>query len=61
MVVVVYKLLVLIIVEVCLVIALVDETYEVGIRVVEVGVEVVGGKTVGLTASIPQTQRGTDG
>ena len=49
MVVVVYKLLVLIIVEVCLVIALVDETYEVGIKVVEVGV--VGGKTVGRTAS----------
>ena len=53
---VVCKLLVLLIlelliIEVCLVIALVDETYEVGIKVVEVGV--VGGKTVGRTASHP--------
>ena len=44
-------LLVLITVEVCFVIALVDETYEVVIKVVEV--EVVDGKTVGRTASHP--------
>ena len=43
-------LLVLITVEVCLFIALVDETYEVGIRVV-----VLVGMTVGRTSSYPYT------